>query len=377
MRVALVNVTTTTKIGGVETFVWQLARHLAARDIAVTIFGGSRSGSPERPALPGVAVVTTPYLDRAHMRSVPVLARQYGLTKLLERLTYGAVARAALEREDFDILHIHKPFDFPLAAYLRARTHARVIYSSHGRDFFAGDRRFVRAVDRMTACSQYNAAEVRQRYAREARVIYNGVDTAEFAPRPPDDAWKSELAGRNAAIVFWAGRLERWKGTIDAVRAVALARHPVHLAIAGSGPEEGRLIAAARSLGIADRVHLLGARPHGELPRMFATSEIVLGTSFANETFGMTLAEASACGRPVIATNFGGFPEVVQHDHTGLLVPPRAPAALAQAIDDLLDNPARAAAMGEAGRGFVTAQFAWPIVTDRVIAVYREALGAH
>jgi D-inositol-3-phosphate glycosyltransferase len=377
MRVALVNVTTTTKIGGVETFVWQLARILAAKGISATIFGGATAGGPSRPALTDVAVVTAPYLDRAHLRSVPVLSRQYGLTKLLERLSFGVTAQAALRAGAFDIVHIHKPFDFPLASYLRARTNSRIVYSSHGRDFFPGDRRLINAVDRVTACSRYNAAEVRERFGREACVVYNGVDIDLFAPRPPDVAWEERIAAPGTPVALWAGRLERWKGTIDAVRAIALARHPVHLVIAGRGPEAGRLRAAAQSLGIADRVHMVGARPHEELPGMFAASDVVLGTSFANETFGMTLAEASACARPVIATDFGGFPEVVRQNETGILVPPRAPAALAAAIDTLLDDPQRACRMGEAGRAWVASQFAWPIVADRVIAVYREALGAH
>jgi D-inositol-3-phosphate glycosyltransferase len=104
---------------------------------------------------------------------------------------------------------------------------------------------------------------------------------------------------------------------------------------------------------------------------------VVLGTSFANETFGMTLAEASACARPVIATDFGGFPEVVRDGETGLLVPPRDPARLAAAIDTIIRDPDDAARMGAAGRAFVAAEFAWPTVTARVIAAYEEALGAH
>ncbi len=117
--------------------------------------------------------------------------------------------------------------------------------------------------------------------------------------------------------------------------------------------------------------------PHEDLPALFAATQVVLGTSFANETFGMTLAEASACGRPVIATDFGGFPEVVRHGETGLLVPPRDPARLAAAIDAIIGDPADAARMGAAGRAFVTAAFAWPKVTERVIAAYAEALDAH
>jgi D-inositol-3-phosphate glycosyltransferase len=377
MRVALVNLTTTTKIGGVETFVRQLARFLAARDIDVSIFGGAPPCGEQIPDVPGVHVRMLPYIDRAQFRRVPLLARQYGATKLLERASFALRARAILESGDFDIIHIHKPFDFPLAAWLRARTRARAVYSSHGRDFFPGDKRFIRSIDALTACSRYNAADVRARYGRPARVIYNGVDIDQFSPRPPDLApWPPQVEP-GVPVALWAGRLVRWKGTVDAVRAVALARSPFHLCIAGAGPEEERLKSAARSLGIADRVHFLGNVPHESLPALFAATQVVLGTSFANETFGMTLAEASACARPVIATDFGGFPEVVRDGETGLLVPPRDPARLAAAIDTIIRDPDDAARMGAAGRAFVAAEFAWPTVTARVIAAYEEALGAH
>jgi glycosyltransferase involved in cell wall biosynthesis len=374
MRVALVNLTTTTQVGGVESFVLHLAHALADRGIAVTIFGGT-SDAPAHNC-DRVPVETAGYVSRDLLRRVPVLSRQYGLTKLLERLSYAPGALRPIVAGGYDIIHIHKPFDFPLATWVKRRTGARVIYSSHGRDFFPGDRRFVSSIDVMTACSAFNAREVATRYGRTPKVIFNGIDTEHFRPMPDDGGWRERLHVGDAPVVLWAGRLVRWKGTIDVLRAVALAGPCVHLAIAGSGPEESRLRDAAAALAIADRVHCLGTVAHSDLPALYATSDIVVGTSFANETFGMVLAEASACARPVIATAFGGFPEVVRDGETGLLVPPRDPVALAQAITCLIANRETARRMGTAGREYVTEQFAWPVVTERVLGVYREALGA-
>ncbi|MGI8687146.1 MAG: glycosyltransferase family 4 protein [Thermomicrobiales bacterium] len=374
-RVALVNLTTTTKIGGVETFVWELARNLALRDIGVTVIGGQSHSPPARKMIPGVLVETVPYLDRARIRRIPLLGRRYGLTKLLERLSFGLRARTVIEHGMFDIVHIHKPFDFPLATWIGTRTGARIIYSAHGRDFFPGDRRFTRAITTFTACSAYNAAEVRARYDRAAHVIYNGIDIERFSPREADMAWRQRITGGSAPVILWVGRLERWKGTIDALRALALLDCPAHLVIVGDGPESSRLHDAARSLGIAHRVHLLGARDHATLSDVYASADIVVGTSFANETFGMALAEASACARPVVATRFGGFPEVVREGKTGLLIPPRDPQALAAALRRLLHDPEQRRAMGEAGRAHVVAHFSWPVVTDHVLRLYGEALG--
>src|SRR5437868_7234283 len=89
IRVALYNVTTTTKVGGVETFVWEVAGRLAARGYRVDVIGGR---GRERRAAPGVRVVTLPYLDREAWRRIPFLGRQYTLTKLFERLSLAVFA---------------------------------------------------------------------------------------------------------------------------------------------------------------------------------------------------------------------------------------------------------------------------------------------
>jgi hypothetical protein len=110
MKIALYNLTTTTRWGGVETFVWELAGQLAERGHRVEIFGGRGPG--ERRRVPGVKVRLYPYVDRDRWRKVPLLSRQYGLTKLLERLSLTPFALPALLRGKFDVVHIQKPYDF-------------------------------------------------------------------------------------------------------------------------------------------------------------------------------------------------------------------------------------------------------------------------
>lgn len=376
-RVALYNVTTTTKLGGVETFVWELGRHLAAAGLTVEIIGGR--GAIALPA-PGVRVSRAPFVSRERLRRVPGLARQYGLTKLAERLTFGAATLGLLARGGYDILHIQKPFDLPLGAAVRrlTRGRTRLVFGCHGRDFFPGDRWFTGAVDATVSCSATNAAEVAARYGLAPQVIYNGVDLDHFAPRPPDPALRARLVGeRDRPLLLSVGRLVRWKGIEYAIAALARVQHapaPV-LAVAGAGPYRAELLALAKRLGVADRVVFLGAWPHEAMPDLLATADIVLGTSFVNETFGITLCEALALERAVIASDFGGFREVVRHGETGLLVPPQDPHALAAAIDALLADPNRRRALGAAGRRDVTARFSWDAVVERVLAAYADALG--
>ena len=372
-RVALVNVTTTTQLGGVETFVWELAEWLAAAGDAVTIWGGA--GAVRRD-LPGVRVVPRPYLPRAALRRLPLLSRQYGLTKLLERLSAGVTALPGLARGRYDVVHIQKPFDLPLGALLRRLTGARLIFGCHGKDFFPGDRLFTRWVDAAVSCSAFNADQVEARYGLRPEVIYNGIDTERFQPGPPDPALRAAWSPDGAPVLLQAGRQVRWKGAEYAVAALPRLRHQPapRLVLVGDGEYRPALVALAARLGVAGRVIFAGALPAERMPAVYRSADLVLGTSFVNETFSIAACEAMACGRPVVASAFGGFREVVADGETGRLVPPQAPDALAAALDAALADPARLAAWGAAGRARVERRFAWPVVAAHVRQVYARAL---
>jgi len=383
LRIALHNVTTTTKHGGVETFVWELARQLGAAGHRVDPIGGSGGGGLRGVPGPGVRVRRAPFIRREWLRRLPIVSRLYGPTKLLERLSFGLITLPWLLRGKYDILHIQKPFDLPVGALVRRLTggRTRLVFGCHGRDFFAGDRRWTGAVDVTVSCSATNAAEVAEHYGLAPRVIYNGIDVDLFVPRPLDDpavrAWRTRLTGgEERPVLLQAGRLVRWKGAEYAIEALARLRaEPAPLlALAGDGPYRADLERLAAACGVADRVLFLGDVAHAAMPALLPAVDIVLGTSFVNETFGITLCEALACERPVIASDFGGFREVVRDGETGLLVPPQDAVALAAALAALLADPARRAAYGVAGRRDVAARFSWPAVLERVLAAYTVAM---
>lgn len=383
LRIALHNVTTTTKHGGVETFVWELARQLGAAGHRVDPIGGSGGGGLRGVPGPGVRVRRAPFIRREWLRRLPIVSRLYGPTKLLERLSFGLITLPWLLRGKYDILHIQKPFDLPVGALVRRLTggRTRLVFGCHGRDFFAGDRRWTGAVDVTVSCSATNAAEVAEHYGLAPRVIYNGIDVDLFVPRPLDDpavrAWRTRLTGgEERPVLLQASRLVRWKGAEYAIEALARLRaEPAPLlALAGDGPYRADLERLAAACGVADRVLFLGDVAHTAMPALLPAVDIVLGTSFVNETFGITLCEALACERPVIASNFGGFREVVRDGETGLLVPPQDAVALAAALAALLADPARRAAYGVAGRRDVAARFSWPAVLERVLAAYTVAM---
>jgi len=374
MKVALYNLTTTTQYGGVESFVWQVARHLAARGINTTVVGGDGS---IRYSYPNVRVVTFPFTSRNALRRVPGLAKQYTVTKLVERLSFGVRAHAFMARERFDIIHIQKPYDLPAAAWFKRSTSSKIVFGCHGTDFFPTDRRFVNASDIAVSCSAFNAEQVRAHYGISPRVVYNGIDPQQFFPQTADAELRQRVVGDTDALaVFYAGRLVRWKGVqylIDAIAQLSQT-HNIRLLIAGEGEYQSQLELRAREQGIANNVQFLGYIPPDALPPYYAMADVVALASYANETFSIMSAEAMACARPVVGTRFGGIPEAIADGETGFLAEPENANDLADKLRRLLDDPALRERFGQCGRQRVLKLFTWDAVTERVLDAYKIAL---
>lgn len=370
IRVALYNLTTTVTTGGVETFVWELGRELQRRGLVVHLIAGT---SPQPNRYPELTVIRRPFVGRQAFRRLPGLQRAYAITKLLERLSFACTTLPLLLRERYDILHIQKPYDLPVALLVRRWVGSRVVFGCHGEDFFPGDRRLGRKADIAVSCSAFNAETVARHYAIRPLVVYNGFDAELFRPQEPDPALRARFAPHGEGVILYAGRLIPWKGVQYAIAAMEQVPEAV-LLIAGDGHYREALERQVHAAGLEGRVHFLGQVPHEELPRWLAVSDILVAPSFASETFGIALVEAQACGVPVVASRFGGFPEVVREGETGLLVPPQDTDALATALRELLSDPARRQAMGEAGRRWVHERFHWRCVAERVLEAYRQAL---
>lgn len=374
MKIALYNLTTTTRWGGVETFVWEVAGQMAGRGHHVEIFGGRGNG--ERRRIPGVRVRLFPYIDRDLLRRVPLLSRQYGLTKLLERLSMLPFASPSLLMGRFDVVHIQKPYDLPAGALSRLGG-AKLLFGCHGKDFWPGDKLFVRFTNGSVAASRFNAEQVHARYGISPTVVYNGVDLQLFTPHGNSDAAVLRKHGLTpsteaAPALLYAGRLVRWKGVEYLVRALPrIVPANTMLWIAGEGEYRSVLEEMAAEVGVADRVRFLGKLEQAELAALYRQCSMLVATSFVNETFGMALCEAMACGTPVVASDFGGFREVVVDGENGFRARPQDPADLAAKINLLLADPSLRTSMGEAGRRRVTELFSWRAVADRLEEVYR------
>jgi len=196
------------------------------------------------------------------------------------------------------------------------------------------------------------------------RVIPNGVPEEVLAYH------HDPRALQDGPLVFF-GRFDRTKGVDTLVDALGLlgSRAPRTLII-GRGPERAALLRRIHSLGLQEQVTVLEWMSSEVLARTLTTARMVVLPS-REENFSLALLSAMAVGVPVISTRVGGSPEIVRHEQTGLLVEADRPPLLARAIERLLDQPALAQDVGQAGRTYVRTHLTWDHVAASFEALYR------
>jgi glycosyltransferase involved in cell wall biosynthesis len=209
------------------------------------------------------------------------------------------------------------------------------------------------------------------RYGFTTEVVPNIINLTRFS------------AGENSAssseepvqCVLVARNLEPIYDNATALRAFGIVKNSypaLQLIIAGTGPERQALEKTVAELGLADAVTFTGRVDNENMPALYRKAQVMLNPSLVDNMPNSVL-EALASGVPVVSTNVGGVPYVVEHDKTALLVPPQDPQAMATAIIALLKDPARANRFREAGIQSVQ-QYTWPKVRSRLLEVYERIL---
>jgi starch synthase len=247
------------------------------------------------------------------------------------------------------------------------------------------------AADAVIAVSHGMKADVLDAYPdldpARVHVVGNGVDAEAYRPVPDADVVRSAGVDPDRPYALFVGRITRQKGVVHLLRAAEMLPEDAGLVLCAGAPDT-----PAERQQVADAVAALQARRPGVVwiekmvPREQLVPLITLATVFVvpsvYEPLGIVNLEAAACGTAVVASAVGGIPEVVDDGRTGLLVPydPADPAAfeagLAARITELLREPARAAAMGAAGRERVLAEFGWPAIAQQTVGVYNAVLSS-
>ena len=213
--------------------------------------------------------------------------------------------------------------------------------------------------------------------AERIRVIRNGIDTAEYRPDPNTDVLERYGIDLARPYVIFVGRITRQKGVPVLLRAASgLIPEAQLVLLAGAADTQEQLAE------VTELVDGLRATRSGVfwIPEMLPKHDVIQllthATVFAipsvYEPLGIVNLEAMACGTAVVGSRTGGIPEVVADGETGLLVPAGEPEPLAAALNTLLGDPDRAAAMGQAGRKRAVAEFGWPAIAAQTADLYAE-----
>jgi phosphatidylinositol alpha-mannosyltransferase len=356
--------------GGVTEHVRHLATTLRERDHQVTVLAPSSKVGDDH-GIPGYVRIG---------RSVPVKSNG-SVARIALSFHLVRRVRALLDASDFDVVHYHEPLvpSLPITV-LRFHDGANVgtfhTQSQRNLGYYYGRPFLGRYFKRLHACIAVSVPArdfVSRYFPGDYRIVPNGIDTTRFRPENPP---LPELRTPGMRTLLFVGRMEERKGfgiLLEAYAQLRRRRSDVRLVAVGEGPQREGYERQVDSFGIPD-VLFCGRVGNDILPRHYTSADIFCSPATRGESFGIVLLEAMASGVPVLASAIPGFTAVIDGGRDGLLVPPKQPRVLAQAVEALLNDPALGAELGERGRR-TALQYDWHRVADSVLDVYEEARG--
>lgn len=358
--------------GGLERYAHAILSRLASRGHHVRTIASSRRPAAQQ-TLSGVQVDSRP--TRIHLGNAPI---ELGLARRI---------RAAIRSERPDVIIGHAPVPYPaeIACSEARRAGIPFVLTYHaGRlrgssvmlDLAASvarltvERRMFAHSAGLIAVSPFVRDNALADHRERVRVIPPGVDGALFAPN-------QSLAGQEILFVGPLSRAYRWKGAdvlIKAFQQVRAAMPDARLRLVGQGDR------MAYFQGLAEQsdgaISISGRLDDDALIDAYRRARVVVLPSTTDaEAFGMVLAEANACGRPVVGSRIGGIPDFIEDGHNGRLVRPGDPEDLANVLLKLLQEPQTADALGRAGRERVLARHDWDPLAQQTERVLEDALG--
>ncbi|KIF75818.1 D-inositol 3-phosphate glycosyltransferase [Streptomyces sp. 150FB] len=390
--------------GGMNVYIVELAKRLAAIDIEVEIFTRASSGglAPTVELAPGVLV--------RHVDAGPYegLAKEE-LPAQLCAFTHGVMQAWAGHRPGYyDLVHSHywlsghvgwlasERWGVPLvhAMHTMAKVKNAALAEGDTPEPAArviGETQIVRAADRLIANTAEEAADLVRFYDADpatAAVVHPGVNLECFCPADGRAAARARLGlPQDAFIPLFAGRIQPLKAPDVLLRAVAVLLEqtpslrtkvvvPVVGGPSGTGlakPEVLQKLAAR--LGISDVVRFRPPVGQAQLADWFRAASVLVMPSYS-ESFGLVAIEAQAAGTPVVAAAVGGLPVAVRDDETGFLVPGHEPAAYADALRRFIDHPELVDTMGGAATRHAQS-FGWETAAGATAEVYTAAMTEH
>jgi len=328
-------------IGGMEFYVQRLSEELAARGHEVTVFTSSNTANQSVGKVNGVRIFSLKQMTKVY--NVPIVP------SLFWRL---------LQEEKPDIIHAHQyPVFFsdvsvatswlrniPLLLHVHVVSEAKSTLSGFISDMYYSTLglRTLQTADTVVVPSLAYKTKLLKMHVKpeKTQVIPYGIDTKKFRNNTKGETFKIKYHCQGSKVILSVGRLNYQKGfqyLIEAMPAVLNQIPHAKLVIVGEGEQLAYLKQLSKSRGVSESVVFTGALGQAEIPNAYAASDVfVLPSLF--ESFGISLIEAQAAGKPVIGTRTGGAPEALVDGETGLLVEPGNPEQLEAAIVRVLSG---------------------------------------
>jgi glycosyltransferase involved in cell wall biosynthesis len=369
-------------------FLVETNRYLKERGVEVHVFAPSYEGL-ESHSINGIPVHRFRYFPAAwehltHMRGAPNRIRNpfylfvavfYILLGLIEAINY-------CRKHKFDLLHVHWPFPHGIWGYAASRvTRAPMVLTFHGAEILLSKKfffvkyflRHAIANSKAIICnSNYTRAEVSKLTDRPIDILPFGTTVSV---RPVDKDHNHPVKQ-----ILFAGRLIARKGVDYLLRAMPIILRQVsaHLHIVSDGDQRQNLERLTAELNLQNSVTFHGVVSNSELERQYAEADVFVLPAIVDdrgdtEGLGVVLVEALSFRTPVVASNVGGIPDVIQDELTGLLVPEKDPEKLAAAIVRILTDPDLANTLAEGGVRHAQSYFDWNRIIDQLLNVYNRA----
>jgi glycosyltransferase involved in cell wall biosynthesis len=382
LKIALVNSFYPPWRGGAETYTYNLAKALHERGHEIIVVCADEPLPPGEYKSDGIRVVRLSLAGRLY--GTPLIPTLFTTLCELDVDLYHAnfpspylafnVAIASRLKRKKAVLTWHN--DLPSVSPL-----AHILIEIHNRLILPI---YIRWFEIVIATSQryLEISAILRKLGTRLRVVANGVDCQRFIPVRVRMK-KDELVGlrpKREFVLLFVGALTEWhryKGLdvlLQALRIVADREPCVSLIVVGGGGLKEEYQELANNLGLEKHVTFVGDVDDSLLPQYYAHADAtVVPSKDMSEGFGLTILEANASGKPVVASQVGGIPSVVRNGYNGLLIPPNSPVELANAILYLKKHRRRAIRMGKNGRLFAE-RYDWAIVALETEKIYRAAL---
>ncbi len=374
MKIALVSPYDFAYPGGVANHISSLERYLTRMGHEVKVIA---------PASKAISVFGDRFIPIGKPRPIPTSG---SILRITLSLRLSSTIKAVLQREKFDIIHLHEPFMPMLCSAVLRFSSVPTIGTFHACDGSPGYKlgwpisaiilkRRRHKLDGKIAVSQPAMEFARKYIPGDYDIIPNGVDLEQFSPSvsPIEEFDDGKLN------ILFVGRLERRKGLTYLIKAYHKVKQEIpnsRLIVVGPGTRLRKKYEKwVKQHGLKDVV-FVGFAASADLPRYYQTADVFCSPATSRESFGIILLEAMALGKPVVATNIAGYASVVTHGEEGLLVPPRDSVALAKTLITVMRDEALRKRMG--AKGILKAkQYSWEQVARRVFNDYNRVLGEY